>query len=180
MFKRHLSSEQFIGKHPQTPEIHTEIILLPLQYLRRRIIKSATVGFTTALDPSRPAKIAQLCNAIADHNIFRFDVPMGNVHVVQVLHSCGDLPNEIDGFGFGELLVLVHIVEECAALHILQDQVHVELVAEAAVELHDRRVVHVCVQLDLLDELRHHVELLRLRLHDLLQRADEPCGNVPI
>lgn len=52
-------SQQLIGQHPQTPQIHTPVILLPLEYLRSHVIKSPTIRLPPIRTSRRPAKITQ-------------------------------------------------------------------------------------------------------------------------
>jgi hypothetical protein len=57
MLKRYPAGDQLIGEDTQAPQIHTYIILLMLEYLWWRIVKSSTISLPRALDPSRPTEV---------------------------------------------------------------------------------------------------------------------------
>lgn len=103
---------------------------------------------------------------------------MSNVHIVEMLDRLSDFPDEPDSLELIELLCFGHVVEEGASLHVLEDEVDVDFVADPAVELDDVGVADEGVQLHLLDELIHHVQLLGLRFDYLFDGADEASGGV--
>jgi hypothetical protein len=179
MLKRYFSRHELIGQHAQIPQINAQIVLLPFEYLGGRIVKGATVGLATALNSGGPAKVTELGDPVIEDDVLRFDVSMCDVHIVEAFNGVSDFPNKAGGLIFGELLLVVHVVEEGAALHVLQNDVDVVLVAHQPIELHDVGVADEGLQLDFLDHLVQHVRFNHFGLHDLLEGAQEAQSGVP-
>lgn len=95
---------------------------------------------------------------------------MGYGPLVQVGQGIDDVLEELGCLPQTENSDLVLVLEECASVDVLEHKVEAVLHLKEAIELDNGRVVERTMQLDLRNELVHHVEFLQFLLHHLLNR----------
>lgn len=93
---------------------------------------------------------------------------MRDADVVEVVDGRGDLPDDAGDLWFLQSLLLEFLVEG-ASVHVLQHDVEVGLVVEAAVHLQDIAVLDAALDADLQGQLVDHHVALYERLGDLLE-----------
>lgn len=109
---------------------------------------------------------------IGDDYVLRLDVPMSDVLTVQVVDPVEHIPQLVAGLRLLEGLLFPQHRVERAFLHVLQDQVHVLLVIEDAVELEDIGVAEVELHFDLHHQLVLHFVLSNRVLLDLFHGVE--------
>lgn len=103
---------------------------------------------------------------------------MGDSEIVQVVDGRGDLPNDEGCFFLADSLLLGALVEG-SSVHVLEDEVEVRLIVEAAVHLEDVGMLEAALDPDLEGQLVHHHVRLDQLLRDLLEREEPVCPLVP-
>lgn len=129
--------------------------------LRRQVVGRATEGRATILDAvSGPAEVAKLDDpsvppvdwvftALKDEDVLRLDVAVNYVALLAAVQGRHDLLDNRPDYSLLERAVLHELAVEVAIRCVLHDEVHVMLVVEEAVELHDVRAFLAQPPLDL-------------------------------
>ena len=89
MVERCLPHQKLVGKDSQAPQIHGHIVLRTLEYLRGRIVKSPTIGFSSLIAYRRPAKITKLTRTIRHYDILWLNISVGNPILMHVYYPLG-------------------------------------------------------------------------------------------
>ena len=85
------------------------------------------------------------------NNVLGFNIPVGDIHIVQVLNSLGDFPDLISHILLGQFIVVLfpEVLEESALFHVLEDDVDVLPVVEEPEDFQDVGVVNKGLDLEL-------------------------------
>jgi hypothetical protein len=91
------------------------------------------------------------------HHILGFEVPVHDVAIVHFLHTLADLVQFLDGFGLFDAFATFHPCVEGAVFHIFDQHVDVFGIRKVSIQFHQFWVIEEELDLELLDELVHHV-----------------------
>lgn len=99
-FKGRTSSEEFVSKDSNTPDVDGVVVVRILNHFRREVVKGPTHSFSAVLGAvGAPPKICELDDSIAIQQILWLYVSVNDVLVVHVLESLDNLVHVLGSFG---------------------------------------------------------------------------------
>ena len=127
-----------------------------------------------------PSEIRKLDLAMdTDKDVFRFDVPVHNVFLVETLERCRHLRNILSRSPFWKSIGLAKVLVKFTFASILEDEEYTLVVVEMAVYSQDVRVSQIALYLNLPAHLFLHLSQLKFTLMEDFESADEACGPLP-
>ena len=150
-FKRRIAHQELVHQHPQAPDIHPLIVLLPLNHLRGQVVQGPTQRLSARRRRvDRPPKISNLQLTLrAQQQVLWLDVTVDDVLLVAVPEGGRHLEDELGGLAFGEAALVGQMLVELAVGGILQNEVDALVIVEVAVHSQDVLVAEVSLDFNL-------------------------------
>mmetsp|Transcript_12092 Transcript_12092/g.25294 ORF Transcript_12092/g.25294 Transcript_12092/m.25294 type:complete len:292 (+) Transcript_12092:263-1138(+) len=179
--KGRFANNHLVQQHTHLPHVQTFIVTFSTNHFWGQVVWCTAEGGPVGdiLQDVRPSKVSKFSVLIfVQQNVFGLDVPVNNLRRlgVQVLQGITDFVKMSSCELTGELAILTEQVEHPAALGKLHSQVHVALVLEAEVKLHDVWMSQASHDVDLPLHLLCEAMLLYERQWDFLH-CPNGCGR---
>mmetsp|Transcript_31384 Transcript_31384/g.45953 ORF Transcript_31384/g.45953 Transcript_31384/m.45953 type:complete len:286 (+) Transcript_31384:190-1047(+) len=163
--------EELVHQHAQAPNIHTRIVVLPLDHLRGEVVQGAAQGGPPAgWRMHGPPKVSNLQLAPeSDQKILRLDITVNYMLAMAVNQSLRHLLHVLCRTPFTETATASEILVHFSKWRILKDEIDSLVIIEVTIHTENILVSEVGLNLNLSSQLMFHTSIQELFLPKNLQ-----------
>lgn len=148
--------EEFVEKHSETPNVHFVGMSVFIDYFGTHVLEGAAHSSPVVffVEITTPAEVTELhMEVLVQDDVFRLDVSVDYVPVVQILDCRGHLIEELESNGLGESFFGVDVEEETSVTSVFEQQKEQVSFLVGVVEVDDGRMFQILVELNFLLEI---------------------------